>query len=111
MNRFRFRWIEFLRSADLQMALTGACAAFGIAGALVGHLHAGPPGLKQLLYLVSYGTGGFGPGRALIHNLLKRELDINLLMIVAALGSASIGHWGEGAVLLFLFSLSGALER
>ena len=93
------------------MALTAACAAFGVAGALVGHSHAGPPGLKLLLYLVAYGTGGFGPGRALIHNLLQRQLDINLLMIVAALGSAAIGHWGEGTVLLFLFSLSGALER
>ena len=31
-------------------------------------------------------------------------------MLAVALGSASIGAWGEGTTLLFLFSLSGALE-
>ncbi len=32
-------------------------------------------------------------------------------MLAVALGSASIGAWGEGATLLFLFSFSGALEH
>jgi Zn2+/Cd2+-exporting ATPase len=32
-------------------------------------------------------------------------------MLAVALGSASVGAWGEGATLLFLFSLSGALEH
>jgi Cd2+/Zn2+-exporting ATPase len=31
-------------------------------------------------------------------------------MILAAAGAAVLGDWGEGAVLLFLFSLSGTLE-
>jgi Cd2+/Zn2+-exporting ATPase len=67
-------------------------------------------GLSTPLYIVSYLTGGYGPTRDLIRNLLAKRLDINLLMVVAAAGSAVLGHWGEGAVLLFLFSLSGALE-
>ncbi|MBI5863704.1 MAG: heavy metal translocating P-type ATPase [Planctomycetes bacterium] len=43
--------------------------------------------------------------------MLERRLDVNFLMILAALVSAALGHWGEGAVLLFLFSLSDAMER
>lgn len=31
-------------------------------------------------------------------------------MIIAAVGAASIGYWHEGAILIFIFSLSGALE-
>lgn len=111
MKPFRFRWIEFIRSANVQMALTSACAVFGAAAAALGHVRAGPPELRQLLYVIAYVSGGFGPTRDLVRNLVRRQLDINLLMVVAALGSAFIGHWGEGAVLLFLFSLSGALER
>jgi Cd2+/Zn2+-exporting ATPase len=36
---------------------------------------------------------------------------VHFLMLAVAFGSASIGAWGEGATLLFLFSLSGALEH
>jgi Cd2+/Zn2+-exporting ATPase len=106
-----FRWVEFFRSADLEMGLTAACAVFGLAGAGVGYFHAGPPALIRGLYVLSYGSGGFGPTRDLLRHLRRGELDINLLMVAAAAGSAFIGHWGEGSVLLFLFSLSGALEH
>ncbi|MGE5175270.1 MAG: heavy metal translocating P-type ATPase [Hyphomicrobiales bacterium] len=100
----------FLRSGGLQLGLTAACAASGLGGAAIGRW-APETELRLPLYLFSYATGAFGPTRELIRNLLARQLDINLLMIVAAAGSALLGHWGEGAVLLFLFSLSGALER
>ncbi len=111
MNRFRFSWIEFLRSADLQMGLTAACAVFGLAGAAIRIFHIAPAEAGRVLFILSYLAGGFGPTRDLLRNLGRGQLDINLLMIAAASGSAFIGHWGEGAVLLFLFSLSGALER
>ncbi len=42
--------------------------------------------------------------------LRQRQLSVDLLMILAALGAAYLGDWAEGAVLLFLFSLSGTLE-
>ncbi|MBY0397603.1 MAG: cadmium-translocating P-type ATPase, partial [Thermoleophilia bacterium] len=38
-------------------------------------------------------------------------LDIDLLMLVAAVGAAALGEWAEGAFLLFLFSLAHALEE
>src|SRR5207249_536878 len=48
--------------------------------------------------------------RATFRSLLERRLDVNLLMILAALGAASIGYVFEAAVLMFLFSLSNTLE-
>ena len=102
--------VESLRSGGLQLALTGGCAALGLAGAAAGRFSP-DSGTRVPLYIASYILGGFGPTRDLVRNLLRRQLDINLLMVAAALGSAFLGHWGEGAVLLFLFSLSGALEQ
>jgi Cd2+/Zn2+-exporting ATPase len=99
----------YLRSADWQLFLTAVCAVAGLLGAAAGRW-APETGLRIPLYVLSYVTGGYGPTRDLIRNLLAKQLDINLLMVVAAGGSAILGHWGEGAVLLFLFSLSGALE-
>ncbi|MFF2482395.1 heavy metal translocating P-type ATPase [Paenibacillus sp. NPDC058071] len=62
-------------------------------------------------YLIAFAVGGFVKAREGLRTLIEeRDLDVNLLMIVAAIGAASIGYWTEGAVLIFIFSLSGALE-
>lgn len=61
-------------------------------------------------FLVAYVAGGWGPSVSMVESLRQRKLNVDLLMIVAALGAAAIGDWLEGTVLLFLFSLSGTLE-
>lgn len=40
-----------------------------------------------------------------------RRLNAELLMMIAALGSSAIGYYFEGALLIFIFSLSGSLEE
>ena len=42
--------------------------------------------------------------------MFESKLNVDTLMVAAALGAALLGDWGEGAILLFLFSLSGTLE-
>jgi Cd2+/Zn2+-exporting ATPase len=49
--------------------------------------------------------------REAIENLRARQLKIDSLMVVAAIGAAALGEWAEGALLLFLFSLGHALEN
>lgn len=67
--------------------------------------------LSVILYIAAYGTGGYIKAREGLQTLIKdRDLDVNLLMIAAAVGAASIGYWNEGAMLIFIFALSGALE-
>lgn len=65
------------------------------------------------LYLLSYAFGAFDLVSDTIKKLRARRftLDIDLLMLLAAVGAASIGAWAEGAFLLFLFSLAHALEH
>lgn len=62
-------------------------------------------------YLAAYIVGGYRKAWEGLQTLIKeRDLDVDLLMIVAAIGAASIGYWQDGAILIFIFSLSGALE-
>lgn len=69
------------------------------------------PWISVALYIAAYAVGGYVKAReGLITLIQERDLDVNLLMIAAALGAASIGYWNEGAMLIFIFALSGALE-
>ena len=62
------------------------------------------------LNIVSYLAGGFFGAKSAIESLRCGEIDVDLLMVLAALGAAVIGEWHEGAILLFLFSLSNVLQ-
>ncbi|MES2035093.1 MAG: heavy metal translocating P-type ATPase, partial [Pseudomonadota bacterium] len=80
-----------------------------IAGWLIGLRVEGWPSLA--LYIAAYGFGGYFTLKEAIGNLLKRRFEIDTLMLVAAIGAASLGKWAEGALLLFLFSIGHALEH
>lgn len=61
--------------------------------------------------VAAYVFGGWRTARSAAASISSAQPDINLLMIVAAVAAAGLGHWDEGALLLFLFSLSDALEN
>ncbi|MEV6963394.1 heavy metal translocating P-type ATPase [Streptomyces sp. NPDC051207] len=62
------------------------------------------------LYAVAYAAGGWEPGLEGLRALREKTLDVDLLMIVAALGAAAIGQVLDGALLIVIFATSGALE-
>jgi len=62
------------------------------------------------LGVIAYATGGYFGVRASLESLKQRQLDIDFLMVTAALGAAAVGEWRDGAILLFLFSLSNVLQ-
>ncbi|SEO64979.1 Cd2+/Zn2+-exporting ATPase [Amphibacillus marinus] len=63
------------------------------------------------LNIAGFLVGGFAKAKeGIVDTLTNKRLNVELLMILAAIGSASIGFWTEGATLIFIFSLSGALE-
>jgi Zn2+/Cd2+-exporting ATPase len=81
-------------------------------------LHSGWLGLSLLILPAAYVIGGYESAREGLTTLLReKELDVDLLMIVAALGAAGLGLWRQeyylivdGAILILIFSISGALE-
>ncbi|MEU3448445.1 heavy metal translocating P-type ATPase [Streptomyces thermolilacinus] len=62
------------------------------------------------LYAVCYAAGGWEPGWAGLQALRAKSLDVDLLMVVAALGAAAIGQYLDGGLLIVIFAVSGALE-
>ena len=63
------------------------------------------------IFLAAYLIGGYAKAKEGIEETIKsHQLNVELLMIFAAVGAASIGHWFEGSILIFIFALSGALE-
>lgn len=86
-----------------------AAVALFFAG-LATQLLDGPDALRWALYSACYAVGGWGPAWAGIQALRQRTLDVDMLMIVAAIAAAAIGQVTDGALLIVIFATSGALE-
>ncbi|WP_410876975.1 heavy metal translocating P-type ATPase [Nocardia sp. A7] len=77
---------------------------------LVVQFAGGPSWLWWALYLACYVTGGWQPALEGLRALREKTLDVDLLMVVAAIGAASIGQVLDGALLIVIFATSGAVE-
>ena len=64
----------------------------------------------DVFYVGAYLTGGYFGVRAGLQSLRQWTIDVDLLMVLAALGAAVVNAPFEGAMLLFLFSLSNVLQ-
>ena len=85
-----------------------ATLLFAVGGVL--QLAGAPAPIWWALYLACYATGGWEPARSGLQALREKTLDVDILMIVAALLAASIGQVFDGALLIVIFATSGALE-
>lgn len=99
-------WLSRQRLEPLMPVIT---LLAGLAAYLVERAQGHSPG-AFLLYGLALAAGGYFGLLDGLKTLTKRQIDIDLLMILAALGATAIGNPAEGVTLLFLFSLSGALE-
>ncbi len=66
--------------------------------------------MQQLLLIASIVSGGVFPFRSAFFAIMRRSLDVKVLMSVATLGAVVIGEWLEGATVILLFSLGELLE-
>ena len=96
-----------IRNLDALLTAISLIALLG--GVISGALNA-PRRVQIIFFIISYAAGGYMGLKEGLESLEELKFDVNLLMLAAAIGAATIGAWEEGAVLLFLFSLSGTLE-
>jgi Cd2+/Zn2+-exporting ATPase len=94
----------------IMLALSALCGIAGLAGYFAQRAGA-PWALVVAAFATSYLAGGWFPGKTVLEELHERKIDVHFLMIVVAIGALFVGAVNEGAILLFLFSLSGALEQ
>lgn len=87
---------------------TAVCAAGAVAAWTVGPRL---PFGDWIAYGIAYAAGSWATGPRAVRALLRLHVDVDLLMLVAAAGAASVGHPAEGVILLILFSLGNTLER
>jgi heavy metal translocating P-type ATPase len=87
---------------------TVATALFAVG--LIAHFTAAPAAVAWTFFLASYAAGGWEPGLAGLAALRRKTLDVDLLMVVAAIGAAAVGQVLDGGLLVVIFATSGALE-
>ncbi len=83
----------------------------GMVGGLLGSWFDASSTVVWGSYAVAYAFGGWYGLKQSVRALREPAIEIDLLMILAATGALFIGAPFEGAMLLFLFSLSGVLEE
>ncbi|HFI0148275.1 TPA: heavy metal translocating P-type ATPase [Streptococcus suis] len=92
-----------------QILTTSLCLLFILVGILL--LQTGQ-GWAPILFILAFVIGGYQSAKEGISELIfDKHLSVDLLMILAAIGSGLIGYWMEGALLIFIFSLSSTLEE
>ncbi|HUN31229.1 MAG TPA: heavy metal translocating P-type ATPase [Trebonia sp.] len=87
-----------------------AAATVLFAAGLAARLAHGPAWLWWSFFLACYAAGGWEPGLAGLRALREKALDVDLLMVAAAIGAAAIGQVLDGGLLIVIFATSGALE-
>jgi Zn2+/Cd2+-exporting ATPase len=96
-------------SSRARGVLVGLSAAALLVGMAL-QLMAGAETWSVLAYVVGAVAGGVFPARRAVHSVRSRELDINVLMLVAVAGAMFLGEWAEAATVVFLFAIAQWLE-
>ena len=68
------------------------------------------PAAAPWLFAAAMVAGGAYVARAAFFSLRARQIDMNVLMTLAALGAAAIGQWSEAGLVVFLFGLGTWLQ-
>ena len=100
-------WTRFKDNGELVAAIV--CGVFILFGWFLAYN--GQTTSSALIYLLSFIIGGFAKAKeGIIDTIENKQLNVEILMILAAIGSAIIGYWTEGAILDLYFCIKWCLE-
>jgi len=95
---------------QLELVLAITCCVCWAIGFIFDML-VGNESIGIAFFIFAYLTGGFLKTKESVTSLIKeRDFSVDFLMMIAAIGAAIIGYWEEGAMLIAIFAVSGALE-
>src|SRR5688500_6337508 len=110
-SRSPFKFADAFRRISPEPLLV-LITLLALIGSIIAERMGAADGLILALDITSYLAGGYYATRVGLEALIKeRQIDVDLLMIAAAVGAALVDQWHEGATLLFLFSLSNVLQN
>jgi Zn2+/Cd2+-exporting ATPase len=95
----------------LELPLVVASGVLLVTGWILERFVPVPALVPTIVWALSMASGGFFAIRGSIQSIAQLRIDIETMMVVAAIGAAVLGAWFEGAFLLFLFSAGHALEH
>lgn len=102
--------LQFLgENTELYFAITSGI--FWVSGIILSFIPSIAESASIVFYIISAVFGGVFTFATAGQDVLNGRFEIDFLMLFAAVGAAFLGKWGEGALLLFLFSLGHALEH
>ncbi|MES2308402.1 MAG: heavy metal translocating P-type ATPase [Verrucomicrobiota bacterium] len=102
-------WLQWIFSKERrEIQFTVLTLIFMILGLALNHFS--HPLFSNFSFALAYFFGGYYGVIAGAQSLRHGTVDVDLLMVLAALGAGYIGAPFEGAMLLFLFSLSNVLQ-
>jgi len=92
--------------------MAGICLVAAIGGFVMAIPALGLPAWASIAaYVLAYITGAWEAAQETWEKIKRFTFDIHFLMLSVAVGAAAVGAWKEGALLLVLFSASGAMEH
>lgn len=94
---------------DVRLRWVLVAAALWVVGMALQLAHVST--LPDLAFGAAILLAGWPFARAALQSLRARRLDMNVLMTTSAIGAAALGEWGEGAAVIVLFAVGGALQE
>ncbi|MBY5034291.1 heavy metal translocating P-type ATPase [Streptococcus gallolyticus] len=100
---------EMMSETKKSIIITASCALLIVLGLVSTFWN--QPTVESVLFIAAFLVGGYKSAKEGFEELFfEKHLNVDILMVLAALGAGIIGYWLEGALLIFIFSLSSTLE-